>query len=131
MKELLLAEYCPRGEIQKLEHELWNLKMKGSDLVAYTSRFDDLTLLYPGMVAPESKKVERFIWGLTQPTKGHVLSTRPDTYDSAKSLAQILIDHSDDVEGTTAAPEPTKTSGEKRKFWKKKKGQPSQGSSKK
>ena len=38
MKEILLAEYCPRGEMQKLEHELWNLKMKGSDIAACTSR---------------------------------------------------------------------------------------------
>ena len=25
MKEMLMAEYCPRGEIQKMEQELWNL----------------------------------------------------------------------------------------------------------
>ena len=68
MKELLIAEYCPRGEMQKLEHELWNLKMKGFDIAAYTSRFDDLALLCSGLVTPESKKIERFIWGLTQPT---------------------------------------------------------------
>ncbi|KAL7583712.1 hypothetical protein Lser_V15G44670 [Lactuca serriola] len=121
MKELLLAKYCPRGEMQKLEHELWNLKMKGSDIAAYTSRFDDLALLFPGLVTPESKKIERFVWGLTNPTKGHVLAARPDTYDSAKTLAQAIIHHSDDVEeATTATPESTKSSGEKRKFWKKK-----------
>ncbi|KAL7606412.1 hypothetical protein Lser_V15G17633 [Lactuca serriola] len=130
MKELLLAEYCPRGEMQKLEHELWNLKMKGSNIAAHTSRFDDLALLCPGLVTPESKKIERFIWGLTNPTKGHVLAARPDTYDSAKTLAQAIIDHSDDVEDATTAPESAKSSGEKRKFWKKKKGQSSQGSSK-
>ena len=58
MKELLLAEYCPRGEMQKLKHELWNLKMKGSDIAAYTSRFDDIALLCPGLVTPESKKIK-------------------------------------------------------------------------
>ncbi|XP_023764001.1 uncharacterized protein LOC111912502 [Lactuca sativa] len=68
MKELLLAEYFPRGELQKLEHELLNLKMKGSDIAAYTSRFDDLALLCPRMVTPEYKKIERFIWRLTQLT---------------------------------------------------------------
>ena len=25
LKEILMAEYCPRGEIQKMKHELWNL----------------------------------------------------------------------------------------------------------
>ncbi|KAL7601569.1 hypothetical protein Lser_V15G22974 [Lactuca serriola] len=131
MKELLIAEYCPRGEMQKLEHELWNLKMKGSNVTAYISRFDDLALLCPGLVTPENKKIERFIWGLSQPTKTHVLAARPNTYDSAKTLAQILIDHSDDVKEITTTSEPTQRSGEKRKFWKKKKGQSSQGSSKK
>ena len=47
--------------MQKLEHELWNLKMKGSDVATYTYIFEDLALLCPGMVSPESKKIERFI----------------------------------------------------------------------
>ena len=72
LKELMLVEYCPRGEMQKLEHELRNLKMKGSDIAAYTTRFCDLDLIFPGMVTPESKKIERYIWGLTPPTQGNV-----------------------------------------------------------
>ncbi|XP_023751081.1 uncharacterized protein LOC111899460 [Lactuca sativa] len=39
LKELMMAEYSPRGEVQKLEHELWNLKMKGSNIATYTDRF--------------------------------------------------------------------------------------------
>ena len=34
LKDLMRGEYCPRGEIQKLEEELWNLKMKGTDITA-------------------------------------------------------------------------------------------------
>ncbi|KAL7586515.1 hypothetical protein Lser_V15G41321 [Lactuca serriola] len=124
MKELLLAEYCPRGELQKLEHELWNLKMKGYDIAAYTSRFDDLALLCPGMVTPESKKIERFIWGLTQPTKGNVLAAKPDTYDSAKCLAKILIDHEDNSNEEATTPEPVASGGgSKKKSWNKRKAQ--------
>ena len=87
LKELMPTEYCPRGEMQKLEHELWNLKMKCSDIGAYTARFCDLALLCPGMVTSESKKIERYIWGLTPPTQGNVLATRHLTFDSAKYLA--------------------------------------------
>ena len=61
LKELMLAEYCPHGKMQKLEQELWNLKIKGSDIAAYTARFSDLALLCPGLVTPESKKVKRYI----------------------------------------------------------------------
>ena len=92
LKELMLVEYCPRGEMQKLEHELWKLKMKGFDIAYYTSRFEDLALLFPGMVTPESKKIERYIWGLAPPTQRNVLAVGPITFDSAKCLAQTLID---------------------------------------
>ncbi|KAL7606903.1 hypothetical protein Lser_V15G19246 [Lactuca serriola] len=61
LKEQMLAKYYPRGEMQKLEQELWSLKMKGNDIAAYTARFSDLALLCPGMVTPEIKKVERYI----------------------------------------------------------------------
>ena len=79
--------------MQKLEQELWNLKMKGSEIAAYTAGFSDLALLYPGMVTLESKKVERYIWGLTPPTQGNVLAAKPLTFDSAKRMAETIIDH--------------------------------------
>ncbi|XP_023765409.1 uncharacterized protein LOC111913921 [Lactuca sativa] len=132
LKELMLAEYCPRGELPKLEHKLWNLKMKGSDIAAYTSRFEDLALLSPGMVTPESKKIEMFIWGLMPPTQGNVLSAKPNMFDSAKCLPQTLIDHGVDLDATTATLEPVKERGDgKKKFWNNRNGQSSQGSSKK
>ncbi|GKA38935.1 putative reverse transcriptase domain-containing protein [Tanacetum coccineum] len=36
MKQLMTAEFCPIEEVQRMEHELWNLKVKESDVVAYT-----------------------------------------------------------------------------------------------
>ena len=39
--------------------------MTGSDLVAYTASFSDFSALCIGMVNPEPKKVERYIWGLS------------------------------------------------------------------
>ena len=62
LKEMMMGEYCPRGEVQKLEQELWELKMVGSDIVTYTDRFCDLAALCPEMVTLESKKIERYIW---------------------------------------------------------------------
>ena len=93
LKRMLLREYCPRGEIQKLEQELWNLSMVGSDIAGYTNRFSDLITLCPGMLTLESQKVERYIWGLSPQLRGSVLASRPLTYASAKELAQSLVDH--------------------------------------
>ncbi|GKD59272.1 hypothetical protein Tco_1296781, partial [Tanacetum coccineum] len=38
MKQLMTAEFCLIEEIQRMEHELWNLKIKEYDIVAYTQR---------------------------------------------------------------------------------------------
>ena len=82
-----MEDYCPRGEVQILEQQLCNLTMKDSDIAAYTARFSDLAILCPGMVTSESKKVERYIWGLTPPIQGNVIAANPLTFDSAKRLA--------------------------------------------
>ncbi|GJV37315.1 putative reverse transcriptase domain-containing protein [Tanacetum coccineum] len=41
MKQLMTAEFCLIEEIQRMEHELWNLKVKEYDIVAYTQRLTD------------------------------------------------------------------------------------------
>ena len=92
LKVMLLEEYCPRSEVQKLEQEFWNLTMKGSDIQAYTTRFTELAVLCPGMVSPEYKKVERYIWGLAPHIQSWVTSASPATFESAKALAVRLTD---------------------------------------
>ncbi|GJZ86346.1 putative reverse transcriptase domain-containing protein [Tanacetum coccineum] len=61
MKQLMTAEFCLIEEIQRMEHELWNLKIKEYDIVAYTQRFNELALMYPRMEEPERVKVDAYI----------------------------------------------------------------------
>nr|GEW41165.1 retrovirus-related Pol polyprotein from transposon TNT 1-94 [Tanacetum cinerariifolium] len=64
------VQYCPRGEIKKLEIELWNLKVKGNDV----------------------EKVDKYIGGLPDNIHGNVMSARPKTLDEAIELANDLMD---------------------------------------
>ena len=82
--------------------------MVGSHIVAYTDRFIDLAALCPGMVTPESKKIEKYIWGLSTLIQGDVLSSNPTTFDSDKRLAQRLIDHRVCHGMVVPVPEPSK-----------------------
>ena len=77
MKDLMIEEYCPRGEIQKLEQDLWSLTMKGSDVVSYTTRFSELVALCASMVPTKGKKIERYIWGLVPPYQGECPIIKP------------------------------------------------------
>nr|GEZ14563.1 hypothetical protein [Tanacetum cinerariifolium] len=45
LKRMITGKYYPRGEIQKLESEYWNLKVKGLDLLNYNHRFHELELI--------------------------------------------------------------------------------------
>ncbi|GJR38610.1 putative reverse transcriptase domain-containing protein [Tanacetum coccineum] len=52
------------GEIKKLESEYWNLKVRGTDLMTYNQRFQELALMCDRMFPEESAKVERYVGGL-------------------------------------------------------------------
>ncbi|GKB39915.1 hypothetical protein Tco_0884857 [Tanacetum coccineum] len=52
-------KYCPRGEIKKLEVEMWNHKVKGTDVVSYNQRFQKLALMCARMFSKESDKIGR------------------------------------------------------------------------
>ncbi|GJV77881.1 putative reverse transcriptase domain-containing protein [Tanacetum coccineum] len=56
MKQLMTAEFCPTKEVQRMEHELWNLKVKEYEVVAYTQRFNELALMCPRMGEVKSSK---------------------------------------------------------------------------
>ncbi|GKA27911.1 reverse transcriptase domain-containing protein [Tanacetum coccineum] len=63
LKKKLTDKYCPKGEIKKLEIELWNLR------------------------------VNKYISELPDNIHGNVMSTRPKTLDEAIELANDLMDH--------------------------------------
>ncbi|GJU42410.1 putative reverse transcriptase domain-containing protein [Tanacetum coccineum] len=56
LKKKITEKYCPRNEMMKLETELWNLKVKGTDVTGYNQRFQKLVLLCVRMFPEESDK---------------------------------------------------------------------------
>ncbi|GJV18267.1 putative reverse transcriptase domain-containing protein, partial [Tanacetum coccineum] len=54
-KKKLTDKYCPNGEIKKLKIELWNLKVRGNDVAAYTQRFQELALMCTKFLADENE----------------------------------------------------------------------------
>ncbi|GJV49118.1 hypothetical protein Tco_1439330 [Tanacetum coccineum] len=58
---MMTSKYCPRNKIKKLEMEIWELKVKGTDLASYTQRFQDLALLWRRMFPEETDKIEKYV----------------------------------------------------------------------
>ncbi|GKD25380.1 putative reverse transcriptase domain-containing protein [Tanacetum coccineum] len=78
-------------EIQRLEHEFWNLKVKEYDIVAYTQRFNELSLMCSRMVEPERVKVDAYIRWLTDNIKGKVTLSKPADLNEAVRMAHKLM----------------------------------------
>ncbi|GJW87129.1 putative reverse transcriptase domain-containing protein [Tanacetum coccineum] len=92
LKKKMTDKYCPLGEIQKLEIELWNLKVKGNDVPAYTERFQELTLICTKFCANETEKINKYIRGLPDNIYGNMKSSKPKTLDETIELSNDLMD---------------------------------------
>ncbi|GKF58262.1 RNA-directed DNA polymerase, eukaryota, partial [Tanacetum coccineum] len=69
LKKVITDKYCLRGEIRKLEIELWNLKFKESDVV------------------------EKYVGGLPNMIQGSVMATKLKTMQDAIEIANDLMDN--------------------------------------
>ncbi|GKA85959.1 hypothetical protein Tco_0807613 [Tanacetum coccineum] len=58
--------------------------MVGAGHAAYTNRFHKLASLVPHLVTPESRMIERYVYGLALQIRGMVAATEPKTIQKAK-----------------------------------------------
>nr|GEV36906.1 hypothetical protein [Tanacetum cinerariifolium] len=102
VRKWMTEEFFSRSVLQRLEQELYNLKLRGTDIDGYTNRFHELALLCPRMVEPKQVKVEQYIYGLSKNIHGDVTSSRPVGINEAVCMAyqlmeQIIQDKTDEV----------------------------------
>ncbi|GJZ97996.1 putative reverse transcriptase domain-containing protein [Tanacetum coccineum] len=57
-KFMMIEEFYPSHEMQKLETKLWNHAMVRASHAAYTDRFHELAKLVPNLVTPKSKMIK-------------------------------------------------------------------------
>ncbi|GJW80833.1 reverse transcriptase domain-containing protein [Tanacetum coccineum] len=91
-KALLVEEFCPSNDMERLENEFWNHKMIGANHVGYMDRFHELAKLVPHLVTPESARIKRYMAGLALEIRGMLKATQPATIQSAILKVGILTD---------------------------------------
>ncbi|GKE73679.1 reverse transcriptase domain-containing protein [Tanacetum coccineum] len=92
LMKMLTDKYCPRGEIKKLEIEIWNLKVKGTDVESYTQRFQESALLRRRTFLEESDKVKKYVGGLSDMIQGSVMASKPKKMHDANEFTTELMD---------------------------------------
>ncbi|GJT76600.1 reverse transcriptase domain-containing protein [Tanacetum coccineum] len=91
-KKLLIKKYCPQTEVLKNANNFTST-VKGNDLKAYVTRFQELATLCPTMVPDSEKMIEVFIGGLARSIEGNVTASKPQTLEEAINIAHRLMDH--------------------------------------
>ncbi|GJU55404.1 putative reverse transcriptase domain-containing protein, partial [Tanacetum coccineum] len=91
-KFMMIQEFCPSHEMQKMESELWNHAMVGAGHAAYTDRFHELARLVHHLVTPESMMIKRYVYGLAPQIHGMVAATEPKTIQKVVQISGALTD---------------------------------------
>ncbi|GJR76719.1 putative reverse transcriptase domain-containing protein [Tanacetum coccineum] len=91
-KFMMIEEFCPSHEMQKLETELWNHAMVGAGHAAYTDRFHELARLVLHLVTPKSRKIERYVYGLTLQIREMLAAIKPKTMQKVVQISGALTD---------------------------------------
>ncbi|GJX06593.1 putative reverse transcriptase domain-containing protein, partial [Tanacetum coccineum] len=92
LKKKITNKYCPRTEIKKLKVELWESKVKGTDVIGYNQRFQELALLCGRMFPEESDKIKKYVGGLPDMIHGSVVASKPKTMQEATEMAIEVMD---------------------------------------
>ncbi|GKB32787.1 putative reverse transcriptase domain-containing protein [Tanacetum coccineum] len=80
------------SQICTLSREVANHAMVGADHAAYTDKFHELARLVPHLVTPESRMIERYVYGLASQIRGMVAATEPKTIQKAVQISGALTD---------------------------------------
>ncbi|GJY94982.1 putative reverse transcriptase domain-containing protein [Tanacetum coccineum] len=92
LMKMMTTKYRPRNEIKKLEMEIWELQVKGTDLTSYTQHFQELALMCGRIFPEESDKIEKYVGGLPDMIHGSVMASKPKTMQDAIEFATELMD---------------------------------------
>nr|GEY03277.1 reverse transcriptase domain-containing protein [Tanacetum cinerariifolium] len=123
-KALLVEEFYPSNEMERLENEFYYHKMVGTNHAAYTDQFHKLAKLVPHPVTLESARIKRYVAGLVPEIRGMLKATPPITIQNAILKADILTDEAISCSTLSKSNEKMKAveeTGKSRESWRDKK----------
>ncbi|KAJ0493749.1 putative retrotransposon gag domain-containing protein [Helianthus annuus] len=88
--EMMMLEFRPPHEQQKLEDEFWHLKQVGDDNLAYTTRFKQLSIIVPHLASTPKRRITKYIHGLPPAMRDAIEAAQLDTIEEVYRLAASL-----------------------------------------
>ncbi|KAJ0529188.1 putative retrotransposon gag domain-containing protein [Helianthus annuus] len=87
LKDLMMKEFCPPHELQKLEDEFWHLKQKDGDNAGLTAHFKQLSIICPGQVSMPEITIKKYIRALPDCVTDFVQAAKTSTMEETFLLA--------------------------------------------
>ncbi|KAJ0538825.1 putative retrotransposon gag domain-containing protein [Helianthus annuus] len=92
LKNVMLEEFGPPHERQKLEDEFWHIKQKDGDNAALTARFKQLSIICPDQVKTTDMTIKKYIRALPDCVADFVHASKPATIEETYLLAAEIND---------------------------------------
>ncbi|KAF5755487.1 putative nucleotidyltransferase, Ribonuclease H [Helianthus annuus] len=92
LKAIMIDEFCPPHERQKLEDEFWVIKQKDGDNAALTARFKQLSIICPDQVKTSDLAIKKYIRALPDCVADFVHAAKPATIEETYLLAAEIND---------------------------------------
>ncbi|KAJ0558443.1 putative retrotransposon gag domain-containing protein [Helianthus annuus] len=92
LKEIMMDEFCPPHERQKLEDEFWNIKQKDGDNAALTARLKQLSIICPDQVKTPDMVIKKYIRALPDCVADFVHAAKTSSIEETYLLAAEIND---------------------------------------
>ncbi|KAJ0796882.1 putative retrotransposon gag domain-containing protein [Helianthus annuus] len=92
LKNVMLEDFCPPHERQKLEDKFWHIKQKDGDNAALTARFKQLSIICPDQVKTTEMTIKKYIRVLPDCVADFVHTSKPATIEETYLLAAEIND---------------------------------------
>ncbi|KAM0007737.1 putative retrotransposon gag domain-containing protein [Helianthus debilis subsp. tardiflorus] len=92
LKNVMLEEFCPPHESQKLEDEFWHLKQKDGDNATLTARFKQLSIICPDQVKTTDMTIKKYIRALPDCVADFVHASKPAMIEETYLLGAEIND---------------------------------------
>ncbi|KAJ0922149.1 putative transcription factor interactor and regulator CCHC(Zn) family [Helianthus annuus] len=92
LKAIMIEEFCPPHERQKLEDEFWEIKQKDGDNAALTARFKQLSIICPDQIKTSDQAIKKYIRALPDCVADFVHAAKPATIEETYLLAAEIND---------------------------------------
>ena len=82
-------QFFPKTTVRQMEEDFLKLEQGNRTVWEYTEKFIEYSQFVEHYVSTESRKIERYIWGLKPSIREFVIAMNPNTFSLTVDAAEV------------------------------------------